>query len=177
MSTGEPMIAPGYVRTMAAYNAEMNRRVFAAAERLDDGARRADRGAFWSSIHGTLAHLLWADHVWMQRFGVGEGAAVPLRKSARFVDDFAELTRRRTAKDAELLDWAAEVTPADLEGEVRWWSGAVQRDMVKPKALCVVQLFNHQTHHRGQVHAMLTAAGAATGDTDLPFVLPDRSIG
>ncbi|MCL2428241.1 MAG: hypothetical protein FWD12_03305, partial [Alphaproteobacteria bacterium] len=54
-----PMINPTFVETMAAYNAEMNRRVYAAAGRLSDGARRLPRGAFWGTIHGTLCHVLW----------------------------------------------------------------------------------------------------------------------
>ena len=59
------MITPDYVRTMAAYNAELNRRVYTAATRLSDAERRADRGAFWKSILGTLAHIYWADRVWL----------------------------------------------------------------------------------------------------------------
>ena len=46
------MITPAYCRTMAAYNSEMNRRIYAAASRLSDAERRAPRGAFWGSIHG-----------------------------------------------------------------------------------------------------------------------------
>jgi uncharacterized damage-inducible protein DinB len=52
------MITPAYIRTMAAYNAEMNRRLYGAAARLSDAERREPRGAFWGSIHGTLNHLL-----------------------------------------------------------------------------------------------------------------------
>jgi uncharacterized damage-inducible protein DinB len=167
------VITPDYVRTMAAYNAEMNRRVLAAAGRLTPVERRAERGAFWDSIQGTLSHLLWADRVWMARFGVGVPPQVTLRESGQWVTDFALLSARRIEEDAAITDWAARVTPEELTGELRWWSGAVGRDMAKPKALCVMQLFNHQTHHRGQVHAMLTAAGETTGDTDLPFILPD----
>ena len=53
------MITPAYVRTMAAYNAEMNRRLYGAAARLSEAERRAPRGGFWGSIHGTLTHILW----------------------------------------------------------------------------------------------------------------------
>ena len=166
-------IAPGYARTMAAYNAEMNRRVFRAAAELTDAERRAERGAFWDSIHGTLSHLLWADRLWLSRFGVGEAPGVPLGESAGYVAGFAEMRALRGEEDARIAAWAESLAPEDLEGELRWWSGAVGRELVKPKALCVMQIFNHQTHHRGQVHAMLTAAGEAVGDTDLPFVLPD----
>ncbi|MGV6810972.1 MAG: DinB family protein, partial [Brevirhabdus sp.] len=62
---------------------------------------------------------------------------------------------------------------ADTEGDLNWYSGAMGRDMSKPRAICLMQLFNHQTHHRGQIHAMLTAAGARPGDTDIPFMPED----
>jgi len=54
-----------------------------------------------------------------------------------------------------------------------WFSGAAQRELRRPKGKLVTHLFNHQTHHRGQAHALLTACGQETGDTDLFLVLPD----
>ncbi|HZH47210.1 MAG TPA: DinB family protein, partial [Roseococcus sp.] len=76
------MIAPAYVRTMAAYNAEMNRRTYAAADTLTEAQRQEDAGAFFKSLHGTLCHLLWADHGWMSRFagwaGRRAGASRPI---------------------------------------------------------------------------------------------------
>ena len=62
---------------------------------------------------------------------------------------------------------------ADLNGSLGWYSGAVQADIVRPRWALVIQLFNPGTHHRGQVHGMLTAAGARPGDTDVPF-MPDE---
>jgi uncharacterized damage-inducible protein DinB len=165
------VITPAYAQTMAAYNAEMNRRVYGAALRLSDAERRADGGAFWRSIHGTLNHLLWGDRVWLKRFGFGEGSAVPIAESDRIIDDFDALWAARRVLDAEIVAWAAALEPAALEGELCWFSGAAGREMLKPRALCVMQFFNHQTHHRGQVHALITRAGEATGATDLPFVL------
>lgn len=164
-------ITPAYVRTMATYNAEMNCRVYAAAERLGDVERRADRGAFWRSVHGTLCHILWADRIWLSRFGVGEAPGVPIVESGGLIDDFVELWGARQAQDRAICAWAERLAPAELEGDLAWYSGAIGRDMVKPRALCVMQIFNHQTHHRGQVHALLTARGESTGATDLPFVL------
>jgi uncharacterized damage-inducible protein DinB len=165
------VITPAYARTMAAYNTEMNRRVYAAAGRLSDAERRTDRGAFWGSIHRTLGHLLWADRMWMARFGVGAPPDVTIADSGEIVEDFDALWTARQAMDARIVAWAADLAPADLEGDLAWYSGAIGRDMVKPRALCVMQIFNHQTHHRGQIHALLTARGEATGATDLPFVL------
>lgn len=166
------MITQAYVATMAAYNAEMNRRVYGAALRLPDATRRADAGAFWRSIHGTLAHLLWADRIWLARFGLGAAPEVAIDASDGWIADFAALWDQRQAFDAEILRWAGGLDPAAFTGDLRWWSGATGREMIRPRALCLIQIFNHQTHHRGQVHALLTRAGETTGATDLPFVLP-----
>ena len=166
------MITVEYLRTMAAYNAELNRRVYGAALTLTDEQRQTDEGAFFKSIHGTLAHVLWADQIWMARFGVGEPPPYrPIAQSGETLLSFDELWSTRQTFDADIITWANQTTPEDILGEIEWFSGATQQRQVKPKALCIMQLFNHQTHHRGQVHAILTRRGASTGDTDLPFVL------
>lgn len=172
MSGAKPMVSKDYVRAMAAYNAEMNRRVYAAAGRLTEVERRAERGAFWDSIHGTLSHLLWADRIWLARFGIGAAPEAGLSGSAAWGGPFAAMAARRVEEDGRIEAWAAGLEAADLAGDLTWTSGVTGREMTRPKALLVVHLFNHQTHHRGQVHAMLTAAGEDTGATDLPFVLP-----
>ena len=167
------MISPAYVRTMAAYNAEMNRRLYAAAGRLSEAERRTPRGAFWGSIHGTLSHILWGDRQWMSRFADWGKPAIPIRESANLIEDFAELAAAREAADAGIARWAEAVDEAWLDDELEWFSGAVNREIRAPKRLLVTHFFNHQTHHRGQAHALLTAAGERTGDTDL-FVLVPR---
>ena len=164
------MIAPGYVRAMAAYNAEMNRRLYAAADRLGDDARRAGRGAFWGSIHGTLNHILWGDRNWMSRFAGWTPSSLGMKDSPRLHEDFSELRHARVQADADLLAWAEAIDPDWLHGNLTWYSGALQREVSQPRWLLVTHMFNHQTHHRGQAHAMITAAGEATGDTDL-FIL------
>lgn len=169
------MITHGWVRAMAAYNAEMNRRLYGAAEGLDDAARRADRGAFFGNLHGTLSHLLWGDTMWMSRFDGWQPPAVAIPDSPRWITDWAELRARRTAADAGIEAWAARLTPSDLEGELTWLSGATGQEMRRPRWLLVTHMFNHQTHHRGQAHALLTAAGARTGDTDLPWLIPPEA--
>ena len=155
---------------MAAYNAAMNRRFYAAAATLTDEARRADRGAFFGSVHGTLSHLLWGDEGWMARLDGWPPPGASLSDSPRYVADFAELRVRREDADARILRWADGLDPARLSGDLTYFSAAAEREFTKPVALLVVHVFNHQAHHRGQVHAMLTAVGARTGDTDLPFV-------
>lgn len=168
------MIAPGYVRMMASYNAEMNRRLYAATAKLTEDQRQRHEGAFWGSIHGTLCHLLWADTMWMSRLAGWPKPAISLKQSDQLVGDFAELTARRRQVDADLSTWADQVDEAWLAGNQTWFSGAAQRTMEAPRAMLLVHLFNHQTHHRGQVHALLTRAGQDTGDTDL-FLLLDSA--
>jgi uncharacterized damage-inducible protein DinB len=167
----ETQVGPGFVRTMAAYNAEMNRRLYAAASRLSDAERRSPRGAFWGSIHGTLCHLLWGDQIWMSRFDGWTPPPVKQKESAGLIEDFGELSRRRVEADAKINEWAARVDDAWLAGDMVWYSQSAQKELRQPRMMLVTHFFNHQTHHRGQAHALLTAAGEKTGDTDLFLVV------
>ena len=170
------MITPDYLRTMADYNSEMNRRLYAAADRLSDDERRRDRGAFWGSIHGTFNHLLWADQMWMSRFDGWDKPPVTLKESAGMVADYAALKRQRIGLDAGLEDWASRLAPEWLAGDLTWFSGASGREMTNRRAILVMHLFNHQTHHRGQAHALLTAAGESTEETDLPWIVTRPTV-
>lgn len=164
------MITPDYARTMARYNAWQNRSLYREAARLDDARRCADRGAFFGSIHNTLAHLLWGDIMWMRRFEDGwEAPDFGPAEGARALDWYTLVARRRDA-DARISDWAARLTPDALEGDLSWHSGIENRTLTKPRWMLVTHLFNHQTHHRGQVHAMLTACGMTPDATDLGFM-------
>ncbi len=165
------MIDAAWVRLMAAYNAEMNRRLYAAADRLDEAARIAPRGAFFGSIHATLSHLVWGDRSWMARFAGWPKPEGGIADSVRLHPDWAGLKAARIEIDAGIVAWAASLDPDWLRGDLGWFSGALGRHVERPVWVLVTHMFNHQTHHRGQVHAMLTASGQATGDTDLPFVL------
>lgn len=166
------MIALACVRTLAAYNAELNCRLYGAAARLSDAQRHEDGGAFWRSIDGTFRHLLWADHMWMSRLDAWPKPNLPLPQSVRFEPDgFAALTAARQDTDLRLIDWATRLNEAALDGDLVWFSGATQQQVSRPRWLVVAHLFNHQTHHRGQAHALLTRAGQQTGATDLVFVV------
>ncbi|MBV9332108.1 MAG: damage-inducible protein DinB [Alphaproteobacteria bacterium] len=158
---------------MARYNAKMNERLYDSAARLSDEERRRDRGAFWDSIHGTFNHLLWADRMWMSRFDPEHWQKPPVaqKESASLIEDFGELALARKQADAEIERWASGVGDEWLAGNITWVSGSVGREITAPAAFLVTHFFNHQTHHRGQAHAMITAAGEETGDTDLFLVL------
>lgn len=166
------MMTPELCQSFARYNAWQNAGLYGAAATLPDAERRRDRGAFFGSIHATLSHLLWGDMVWMSRFDDWERPEVGIAGSAEFEPDWARLVMRRGEADARIRDWAGRVAPEWLAGDRTWYSGALGRDVTRPAGFCVAHFFNHQTHHRGQVHAMLTAAGARPGDTDL-FAMPD----
>ena len=165
------MITRDWAAAMARYNAWQNAAHLAAAGTLTDAARREGRGAFFGSIHGTLSHLLWADHMWLSRFTDLPRPGTAQADSAAYEPDWDRLAARRAETDGALADWAGSLTPEMLAGTYCWHSGSTGREESRPMALIVTHVFNHQTHHRGQVHAMLTAAGARTEATDL-FVMP-----
>lgn len=164
------MIDPAYVQTLARYNHWQNQSLYAAADALTDDARRLDRGAFFGSIQATLCHLYWADHMWMSRLSDVAKPDVSISGSTTFVESWDELKDKRSAFDARIIAWADALDQAALAGDLAWYSGATKRDFVRPRWLAVAHMFNHQTHHRGQAHAMLTAAGAKPADTDLIFM-------
>ncbi|HWV52243.1 DinB family protein [Pseudorhodoplanes sp.] len=166
------MIDAAYVQRMALYNRWQNRNLFGVAGRLSDSDRRLDRGAFFGSIHATLSHLLWADRVWMSRFAGWTKPEGGIRESVSLYPDWGRLSEERAASDERLIAWSNTLDPQWLANDLTWFSGAVQREVSKPIWQLLVHFFNHQTHHRGQVHAMLTQAGGKPHDTDL-FAMPE----
>ncbi|HVL71595.1 MAG TPA: DinB family protein [Beijerinckiaceae bacterium] len=167
------MIAVGYVRRMARYNRWQNQNLYGAADGLSDGERRRERGAFFGSIHATLNHLLWGDRTWLSRFTDVPRPAGGIPESVALHPDWDGLKAARAAFDETIVAWADRLDPAWLEGDLAWYSGAAKREMSAPKWVLVAHLFNHGTHHRGQVHCMLTQAGARPGPTDLPWMPAD----
>jgi uncharacterized damage-inducible protein DinB len=164
------MIDAAYVQRMARYNRWQNENLYAVADRLSDADRRQQRGAFFGSIHATLNHLLWADRAWMSRLAGTPKPTGGIPQSVALYADWDELKRERAALDATIIDWADRLDDASLAGELSYYSGAIKADVRKSRWLLVTHMFNHQTHHRGQVHCMLTQAGGRPNDTDLPFM-------
>ena len=161
-----------YVQRKARYNRWQNENLYTVADRLSDEERRSDRGAFFGSIHATLNHLLWADRTWMARFSDWPKPAAGIPQSVSLFPDWDNLKRERADSDAKLIVWADALDPTWIAGDLTWFSGAIQREVTKPRWQLLTHFFNHQTHHRGQVHAMLTQAGGKPHDTDL-FVMPE----
>ena len=150
---------------MAAYNAWANRRLYDAAAALSDADYRADRGAFFKSVHGTLNHLLVGDRIWMRRF-TGEGE-LPNRLDAILFEGFSELRRAREAEDDRIVAYVAGLSEADLSGLFRYRTIVNPRDIEQPLAPALMHFFNHQTHHRGQAHCLLTGLTGTAPSFDL----------
>ena len=165
------MITPDYARTMARYNRWQNESLYREALKLSDDERRRSRGAFFGSIHGTLNHLFWADSLWLSRFGAAERPKSPnVKASVDEFDRFDDLAAARPKLDGLIVTWADALTAEVVAGDITWWSGINKANVSRPAPLIVAHFFNHQTHHRGQAHAMLTAAGVKPDDTDLIYM-------
>ncbi len=143
-----------YFEQMAAYNRWANRRIYDDAETLSDQVRKQQAGLFFGSIHGTLNHLLVTDYIWMWRFN-GEGP-LPQRLNQILHEDFHDLRVAREAEDERILQFVTDIADYDHEICYQNSSGKTFRQTL---ASALQHLFNHQTHHRGQLHAGLTIAG------------------
>jgi uncharacterized damage-inducible protein DinB len=154
-----------HFRQLAAYNGWANARLYEAALALDEEAYRRPVGVFFSSLHGTLNHLLLADRVWLRRL-TGEGDH-PDRLDAILYEDRRELAAARAAEDQRLVrvveGFAEEAYARTIA--YRTMSGVADEQALRD---ILAHLFNHQTHHRSQAHACLSIlTGAEPPSLDL----------
>lgn len=162
-------------RMFAGYNAWCNTRLYDAAARLSDADYRANRGAFFKSLHGTLNHLLVGDRIWMQRF-TAEGE-IPKSLDAILYDDFAGLRAARVAEDARIARYIEQLSEADLAGTIRYRTFVRPADIAQKLAPALDHFFNHQTHHRGQAHALLSAAIGNDATPSFDLIIYQRETG
>ena len=153
---------------MAEYNRWMNQRLYALCADLPDTERKRDRGAFFKSIHGTLNHLLWGDRAWLARF-LGKDYGLP-KVGVPMYEAFDEMRRERAETDAEILAWARTLDAERLAAPFTYTSGIHGRTRTLPLWVLATHLFNHQTHHRGQLTTLMMQAGVDPGETDLPWL-------
>ena len=161
-----------YGRCMAAYNSWQNGVLFELCEQIGDGERRFDRNMFFGSIHNTLNHLIYID---LRILGILQtGQADKFDARTIIAEDFATLKTRRAAIDAEI---AAFVDAADhgWQDEIRELQGLDGVTRKLPRQLFLMQLFNHQTHHRSQITSELHKMGLDYGITDVPLT-PDLPL-
>lgn len=157
----------------AGYNRWANERLYEAASFLTDADYRADRGAFFKSMHGTLNHILVGDRIWMRRFSAKGDA--PDRLDAILYEDFTELRHARRAEDERIIRYIEGLGAAAFAEPLRYRTLSKPADIEQELAPALDHFFNHQTHHRGQAHALLTAI---TGDApSFDLILYQREAG
>lgn len=151
----------------AGYNTWSNERIYNAAEKLSLEEYRADRGAFFKSVHGTLNHILVADRIWMKRF-TGEGAA-PAALDTILHSTLPVLRVAREAEDDRIVEWIGSLPDKAFAGRFTYLTVTDMRTISQRLAPALAHFFNHQTHHRGQAHATLTALGRPSPALDLIY--------
>lgn len=157
---------------MADYNAWANGRLYGMARQLPAEQYRRDVGAYFKSLHGTLNHIMVADLIWMRRLtGAGEH---PGNLNAIVFDDLPSLSAARQREDRRIIAYVDSLSDAQLEElwDYRTLNGTLHRQRRRET---LAHLFNHQTHHRGQAHAILTVLGVSEPDgLDLLFMQRER---
>jgi uncharacterized damage-inducible protein DinB len=166
-------VADVYFNLLARYNEWANERLYAACAALPDSELKARRPSFFGSIHATLNHLLVGDRLWMSRLAGGT-LTLPLNKI--LYEGFAPLRAARRAQDALLIKLVDGIEAARLDRplEYRNTKGVT---FATPHRLVLGHLFNHQTHHRGQVHDMLSQTAVAPPELDLIFFVRETGQG
>jgi uncharacterized damage-inducible protein DinB len=158
---------------MATYNAWANARLYRMAQQLSDEQYRRNVSAYFKSLHGTLNHLLVADRVWLWRL-TGAGVS-PTRLDAILFDDLAALSEARRAEDERLVSFTESLTDAQLEATIEYRTFDGRSEQQKLRAV-LAHLFNHQTHHRGQAHAILTVLGVKEPESlDVLWMFRERA--
>lgn len=156
-----------HFRMFAAYNRWANALVYDAAAALTENELTRSSGAFFGSMLGTLNHLLVADRIWMKRF-TGEGEAPKALDTILFTD-FARLRTAREAEDERIVAWTDTLTPKALAGRFTYMTVTDVRTVSQRLAPALAHFFNHQTHHRGQAHMILTTLGKPSLVLDLVY--------
>jgi len=162
-------MADRYYSTFARYNAWANARLYGACAKLSEADYLKPRASFFGSIHATLNHLMVVDRIWLGRI---ESRPEKLALNQILYGDFTALHVARVAEDDRLIRVVDSIDPARLDQPLDYLNTRGERFRT-PLRIVLGHLFNHQTHHRGQAHALITAAGETTEDTCLFLVVPE----
>jgi uncharacterized damage-inducible protein DinB len=165
----------GHWRMFAGYNGWANARLYAAVLALPGDAFHAETGAFFGTLCGTLNHLLVTDRIWMKRL-TGQGEA-PDRLDAVLHEDLLSLSQARAREDRRLSDWIAGLSEETLKGFIRYRRVSSAEEIEQPIEAALAHLFNHQTHHRGQAHALVSRFGGKAAAPSLDLLAFQREAG
>jgi uncharacterized damage-inducible protein DinB len=156
-----------HFQMFAAYNKWANELLYRAAAQMPDEDFRLDRGAFFKSVHGTLNHILVGDRIWMRRFA-GEGDA-PKRLDKILCQELEKLAIEREKEDMRIIAWVDGLTEKAFSGRFTYTTVTDMRTISQRISPALSHFFNHQTHHRGQAHALLTGFGMDAPSLDLLY--------
>ena len=172
------------LQLMSQYNQWMNQKLYQTAKELDDGEIEQDRGAFFGSILGTLNHIYVADLIWLRRFAnhtikypsLEQLPELPSYGDLRqtVANNLADLAKLRQELDAIIIAWCQELKSEDLESNLQY-TDTKNNPYRKNFGQLIHNLFNHQTHHRGQTTTLISQQGLDVGVTDWLAILPEQS--
>lgn len=158
-----------HFQMFADYNRWANSRLYDACAQISEEEFRADKGAFFGSAQRTLNHLLVADRIWLKRFtGTGE---VPTSLDAVLYESLGELRTARETEDQRIIEWVGGLSEADLSSIISYTPVSMPEKMEQRLSPILGHVFNHQTHHRGQVHTILTSLGQPSVALDISYFL------
>lgn len=155
-------------RMLARYNRIANARLYQQCGQLDAAEYRKERQGSFGSIHGLLNHLVLGDRIWMARFS-GGGHTTPPLNSILF-ESFAELRSARAEQDEEIEAFFERVDEGFMERRFTYVNNQ-GKDYVETATVAVLHFFNHQTHHRGQVHVMVSQTAVKPPSLDMHRIL------
>jgi uncharacterized damage-inducible protein DinB len=156
-----------YFRQLAQYNAWANWRLYEAAGRLSDAERKKKRPSFFGSIYRTLNHILVGDRVWLSRLTTTSHGIASLDQE--LYGDFAELRAARVTEDERLIAVVNRLQPEEIAGSLCYRNMAGEEKRT-PMVQVLGHIFNHQTHHRGQAHALLSDTSVPPPQLDLIYM-------
>lgn len=146
----------------------MNQNIYLVCSEIPDEKRKRDLGAFFKSIHGTLNHLLYGDKAWMGRFTNSPFSVTVFGQE--LYADFDVLRAEREKVDQQIIAWSKHVDANWLSQPFEYTSNVDGKRRVLPTWVLVTHMFNHQTHHRGQVTTLIKQTGYEPGVTDMPWL-------
>lgn len=162
------MFPKTYVELMAEYNKWMDKKIYSVCQDIPDQDRKKDMGAFFKSIHGTLNHIYYGDIAWLER--LRDSTFTPRKIGVDIFENFEELRAAQEEMDSEILEWVRTLTPEILSEPFDYVSNVENFSRTLPKWVLAAHMFNHQTHHRGQVTTLIKQLGYEPGITDLPWL-------
>ena len=161
-----------YFQTLSRYNRWMNEKLYDVCDSMPDELRREDRGAWFKSVHGTLNHVLLCDRLWLGRFAHQPYPAHSLDEE--LFHDWDEMKREREKTDDAIDAWLASLCDEQLQVPLTFTGISNPQERTMVLWVVTAHMFNHQTHHRGQLTTLMEQSGYDSGGTDL-LVMPSVS--